>query len=62
MQTQSKPPLTTLGIALASSLSAITFSTPAYSINVDLSTFDAIGDVSNSNTLINSGTTSGYSL
>ena len=58
MQTQLKNPLTILGLALASSLGAIAFSTPAYSINVDLSTFDAIGDVSNSNTLINSGTTS----
>lgn len=57
MQTQSKPSLTTLGLALASSLGAIAFSTPAYSINVDLSTFDAIGNVSNSNTTINSGST-----
>jgi hypothetical protein len=57
MQTQSKAPLTTFSLALASSLSAIAFSTPAYSINVDLGTFDAIGDVSNSNTTINSGST-----
>jgi len=56
MQTQSKNSLTTLGLALASSLGAIAFSTPAYSINVDLSTFNSIGDVSNSNTTINSGT------
>ena len=57
MQAQSKAPLTTLGLALASSLGAISFSTPAYSINIDLGTFDAIGDVSNSNTTINSGST-----
>jgi hypothetical protein len=57
MQTQSKAPLTTLGLALASSLGAIAFSTPAYSINLDLSTFDAIGDVSNNKTTINSGST-----
>ena len=56
MQTQSKTPLTTLGLALASSFGAIAFSTPAYSINVDLSTFDAIGDVTNNNTVIQSGT------
>jgi hypothetical protein len=56
MQTQSKAPLTTLGLALASGLGAIAFSTPAYSINVDLSTFDAIGDVSNNNTVLQSGT------
>ena len=55
MQTQSKAPLATLGLALASSFGAIAFSTPAYSINVDLSTFDSIGDVSNSNTTISSG-------
>ena len=55
MPTQLKTPLTTLSLALASSLGAIAFSTPAYSINVDLSTFDAIGDVSNSNTTISSG-------
>ena len=52
MRTQSKAPLTTLGLAVASSLGAIAFSTPAYSINVDLSTFDAIGDVTNNNTVI----------
>ena len=56
MQTQSKAPLRTLGLALASSLGAIAFSTPAYSINVNLSTFDAIGDVTNNNTVIQSGT------
>jgi hypothetical protein len=56
MRTQSKAPLTTLGLAVASSLGAIAFSTPAYSINVDLSTFDAIGDVTNNNTVIQSGT------
>ena len=56
MQTQSKTPLTTLGFALASSLGAIAFSTPAYSISVDLGTFEAIGDVSNGNTVIKSGT------
>jgi hypothetical protein len=56
MQTQLKTPLTTLGLALASSLGAIAFSTPAYSINVDLSTFDSIGDVTNNNTVIQSGT------
>jgi hypothetical protein len=55
MYTQSKSPLTTLGLALASSLGAIAFSTPAYSINVDLSTFSAIGDVSNGNTVLQSG-------
>jgi hypothetical protein len=57
MWTQLQTPLTTLGLALASSFGAIVFSTPAYSINVDLSTFDAIGDVSNSNTTISSGST-----
>jgi hypothetical protein len=57
MQTQSKTPLTTFGLALASSLGAIAFSTPAYSINVNLGTFDPIGDVSNNNTTINSGST-----
>ena len=56
MQTQLKTPLTTLGLALASSLGAIAFSTPAYSINVDLATFDSIGDVTNNNTVIQSGT------
>jgi hypothetical protein len=57
MQTQSKTPLTTLGLALASSLGAIAISTPAYSINVNLSTFDSIGDVTNNNnTVIQSGT------
>ena len=56
MQTQSKVPVTTLGLALASSLGAIAFSTPAYSINVDLSTFDSIGDVTSNNTVIQSGT------
>ena len=56
MPTQLKTPLTTLSLALASSLGAIAFSTPAYSINVDLSTFDAIGDVTNNNTVLQSGT------
>ena len=56
MPTQLKTPLTTLSLALASSLGAIAFSTPAYSINVDLSTFDSIGDVTNNNTVIQSGT------
>ena len=56
MSIQLKTPLTTLGLAVASSLGAIAFSTPAYSINVDLSTFDAIGDVTNNNTVIQSGT------
>jgi hypothetical protein len=56
MQTQLKTPLTTLGLALASSFGAIAFSTPAYSINVDLATFDSIGDVTNNNTVIQSGT------
>ena len=56
MSTQLKTPLTTLGLALASGLSAIAFSTPAYSINVDLSTFDSIGEVTNNNTVIQSGT------
>jgi hypothetical protein len=58
MPTQLKTPLTTLSLALASSLGAIAFSTPAYSINVDLSTFDAIGNVTNNNTVIQSGTSS----
>jgi hypothetical protein len=57
MQTQSKAPLTILGLALASGLGAIAFSTPAYSINVNLGTFTSIGDVSNGNTTINSGST-----
>ena len=56
MSTQLKNSLTPLGLALASSLSAIAFSTPAYSINVDLSTFDSIGDVTSNNTVIQSGT------
>jgi hypothetical protein len=56
MSTQLKNPLTTLGLTLASGFGAIAFSTPAYSINVDLSTFDAIGDVTNNNTVIQSGT------
>ena len=60
MQTQLKTPLTTLGLALASSLGAIAISTPAYSISVDLATFDSIGDVTNNitnnNTVIQSGT------
>lgn len=60
MQTQSQIALKTLGLALVSSFSAIAFSTPAYSItiNVDLSTFFSIGHVSNSNTIttIQSGT------
>ena len=47
MQTQLKTPLTTLGLALVSSLGAIAISTPAYSISVDLATFDSIGDVTN---------------
>ena len=55
MPTQLKTPLTTLSLALASSLGAIAFSTPAYSINVDLSTFDSIGDITNNNTVIQSG-------
>jgi hypothetical protein len=55
MWTQLQTPLTTLGLALASSFGAIVFSTPAYSINVDLSTFNSIGDVSNGNTVIKSG-------
>jgi hypothetical protein len=56
MHTQSKNPLTTLSLALASSLGALTISTPAYSINVNLATFDSIGDVTNNNTVIQSGT------
>ena len=56
MSTQLKNPVTTLGLALASSLGAIAFSTPAYSINLDLSTFNSIGDVTNNNTVIQSGT------
>ena len=56
MQTQLKTPLTTLGLALVSSLGAIAISTPAYSISVDLATFDSIGDVTNNNTVIQSGT------
>ncbi|PZV25434.1 MAG: PEP-CTERM sorting domain-containing protein [Snowella sp.] len=56
IQSQFKKNPTTLGLALISSLGAIAFSTPAYSINVDLSTFDAIGDVTNNNTVIQSGT------
>ena len=58
MQTQSKTPLTTLGLVFASSVGAIAFSTPAYSINLDLSTFNSIGDVSTNKTRIKSGTTS----
>ena len=58
MSTQFKNPLITIGLALASSLGAIAFSTPAYSINVDLATFDSIGDVTNDNTVIQSGTNS----
>ena len=56
MHIQFKTLLTTLGLTLASSLGAITFSAPAYSINVDLATFDSIGDVTNNNTVIQSGT------
>ena len=56
IQSQFKKKTATLGLALISSLGAIAFSTPAYSINVDLSTFDAIGDVTNNNTVIQSGT------
>ena len=55
MSTQFKNPLITIGLALASSLGAIAFSAPAYSININLSTFDSIGDVSNGNTTIQSG-------
>ncbi len=55
IQTESKTPLATLGLALASSLGIIAISSPAYSFNVNLSTFDSIGDVINSNTTINSG-------
>ena len=58
MSTQFKNPLTTLGLAFTSSLGAIAFSIPAYSINVELSTFNSTGDVSNNNTVIQSGTNS----
>ena len=56
MSIQLKNPLTTLGLALASGFGAIAFSTPAYSINVDLSKFDSMGDVSNDKTVLQSGT------
>jgi hypothetical protein len=58
IQTQSKTPLATLGLVLASSLGAIAFSIPAYSFNIDLSTFDSIGDVTSNYTVIQSGTNS----
>lgn len=47
----------TIGLALVASFSAIAFSGPAYSMttNIDLATFDAVGDVSNGNTIIQSG-------
>jgi hypothetical protein len=56
IQSQFKKNPATLGLAFISSLGAIAFSTPAYSINVNLSTFEAIGDVSNDNTVLQSGT------
>ncbi|MBE9256143.1 PEP-CTERM sorting domain-containing protein [Dolichospermum sp. LEGE 00246] len=56
MLTQLKNPLITIGITLASGISAISISTPAYSITlVDLSTFTSIGDVSSNKTVIQSG-------
>lgn len=58
MSIQLKTPLTTLGLALASSLGAIAFSTPAYSLNLDFSSFDRTGDVTVNNTVIQSGTNS----
>ena len=58
MLTQFKNPLITIGITLASGISAISISTPAYSINlVNLNTFSSIGDVSSNNTVIQSGPT-----
>jgi hypothetical protein len=58
MLTQFKNPLITIGITLASGISAIAISTPAYSINlVNLNTFSSIGDVSSNNTVIQSGPT-----
>ena len=48
--------LITIGITLASGLTSVAISTPAYSITlVDLSTFTSIGDVSSNNTVIKSG-------
>jgi hypothetical protein len=56
MLTQFKNPLITIGITLASGISAISISAPAYSINlVNLNTFSSIGDVDSNNTVIQSG-------
>ncbi|MBO1052824.1 MAG: PEP-CTERM sorting domain-containing protein [Dolichospermum sp. DET73] len=58
MLTQFKNPLITIGITLASGISAMSISTPAYSINlVNLSTFTSIGNVASNNTVIQSGPT-----
>ena len=61
MLTQFKNPLITIGITLASGISAMAISAPAYSINVinvDLNTFSSIGDISSNNTVAQSGSMS----
>jgi hypothetical protein len=58
MLTSIKHSVFTVGTASLLSLGTLTLASPTYAISLDLSTWDSIGDVTNSPTTLNSGTNS----